>query len=344
MRRMMRYRLAAKTFVVLFIISLLGCDKVSAMKISEPEYYLKLDMVACPHVVLVNGVHVVQDYDGNSNSSTYPLNHLIRNGENSFDLVVGPQEYMKDNMSEQSRCRAEIRVKGSAVGSEVDFFVTDLEYTPDYTSPNSTLAAKSAKGGTFKFSGDSETLSDAAGKDAIVSDVITRANLETGDEAEGHSLYRTFTTNVPFPEWAFFSAERIFEYPMTEEKYDALEAQIWPELMVLWDLFENKKIDEILPLFELRSKEIDQAFYMKEGETLGGIKSGLKRIYKQDLPLNRKSIDVMQMVVEHNEKLVKIVNAGTGNGSVMFYDKESDSNTFYDVSWMKVDGKWVIGR
>lgn len=341
---MMRCRLAVKSLVIFIILSLSGCDKVSAMKITEPEYYLKLDMVACAHVVLVNGFHMAQDFQGYGNTSTYPLNHLIRQGENTFDLVVGPQGYMEKNTSDQSRCRAEIRVKGTVDGGEVDFFVTDLQYTPDYTSPKDTLAAKSAKGGSFKFSGSSETLSDTTGKDTVVSDVQVRANRKTGNESGGHSLYRSFTAHVPFPEWAFFSAERIFEYPMTEEKYDAMEAQIWPELMVLWDLFENKKIDEILPLFELRSKEIDQAFYMEEGETLGGIKSGLQRIYKQDLPLNRKSIDVMQMVVEYNEKLVKIVNAGTGNGSIMFYDKESDSNTFYDVSWMKVDGKWVIGR
>jgi len=52
----------------------------------------------------------------------------------------------------------------------------------------------------------------------------------------------------------------------------------------------------------------------------------------------------MQLVISYSGKLVTLVNAGTGNGTVMFYDKELDTNTFYDIVWMKKDGQWIIAR
>ena len=118
----------------------------------------------------------------------------------------------------------------------------------------------------------------------------------------------------------------------------------WPMIVELWDLFETKKMNMILPLFEARSKELDLAFYREPGYSIESFEHDLSNAYKQKLPLNRIDNDYMQLVVAYNEKLVTMVNAGTGNGTVMFYDKTDNTNTFFNVVWMKKDGKWIIIR
>ena len=100
-------------------------------------------------------------------------------------------------------------------------------------------------------------------------------------------------------------------------------------------MFEDKSIDKILPIFELRSKELDLAFYREPGFSINSFKTSLERVYDTGYPLDRIDNQNMQLVVAYNQKLITIVNAGTLHGTVLFYDKEDNTHTFYDLMWMK---------
>ena len=334
-------------FCTLFLVIFLGgCNQVKALDIKEPEYFIALDMQQTARVVVVNGIEIEADFEGGSNQTTYPINHWIKNGENTVEIVYGPKDFMQSLMDENSTNKVSILVRGTVGDKKVEYVVTILEYTPVYSENESDLYKNSSPAGAFAFGVDGSVTLDAAGKDAVVGDVKVLGDYTYGVSGEeGGRISRTFTANVPFPEWAFLSAEKIFEFPSSSEKYQTLKAQVWPELMKLWDMADKKDIDGLLKAFEFRSKELDQAFYYQPGFMISEIESGLKRIiYKEKLPLDRVNNKQMQMAVHYNERLVKIVNAGSGNGSIMFYHKESDSNTFYDVEWIKKDGQWIIGR
>lgn len=310
------------------------------MKIAEPEYYVKLDMHSCPRTVIINGVIIEDNPDGYSSSTEFPVNHWIRDGENTLELFMLSDEDMDEDVNETSRCNASVWVKGLVNGEEQNHKVVDLNYTPNLRLPQKDRYKSSLPAGTYQLTGVNPTLSDKH-RD------LTIGEIKTGEDyfnAGGTKFYRNFTANVPFPEWSFFTAEKIFSYPLNEDKFLALEKVVWPKLVKIWDMFENKEIDKILPLFETRSQELDLAFYRKPGDSLKSFEMDLKNVYKKGLPFDRRADDEMQLVISYNEKLVTMVNAATQQGSVMFYEKESDSVTFFDIVWMKKDGKWSIIR
>jgi hypothetical protein len=344
-RTMMRPPSALKQLIKFFsltvFIFLTSCARGQAMPIEKPSYYIQLKMNNCPWVVAVNGIQIGEDYDGNANNTKFPINHLIKNGANTFELLLGDEEYMKESTDASSVCEVLLGVSGTKDGEKINHKVTDLVFTPDYSGPPELLHKKSASAGNFRFEGTDQTILDPKSTDAIISDIAF--TMDYFNDA-GTSIKRTFTTNVSFPEWAFFKADKIFYYPISDDKYDQMKSQVWPLVLKLWDDFESKDFDRILPQFEMRSKEYDQAFYREPGETLNVLRAGIQADYNNNLPLNRKPNDKMQMFVSYTGTVVRIANAGTGNGTVMFYDKETDMNMFYDVFWMKKDGEWIIVR
>ncbi len=323
------------------LILLLGCGETKAMKIEKPNYFLKLEMAKCPRVIAVNGIELERDFSSASNYSEYPINHYIRNGKNTLEFMVGEEQYMKGNTDNTSSCKAEIRVRGLINGKKAEYKITDIVYSPNYTDKKSDLFEKSMASGSYSYSGLSETVRN---DDSI--DFSTGA-IKLGTiyfNGVGDNFQRDFTANVPFPEWMFFNGDTINTHPINDDIYYDLKKEIIPITQKMWDLFESKEIDKILPHFEKRSAEIDQAFYKEPGTTQGELQRSIENNYKQNYPLLRKDDKKMQLVLTFSGKLVTLVNAGTMSGTVLFLDEETDILTFYTIYWMKKDGKWIIAR
>ena len=321
----------------------MACKSESAMIIEQPNYYIKLNMQSCIRIVAVNGFVIESDFDGLSSTAEIPINHLIKNGDNYFELMVPDQEGVEEEWKPQSLCVAEVRVSGTVGNNSIDYKVADIVFSADYSSPSSNLYKNSMKAGSYKFENSKTELSDNA-MDSVISDISI---LPAYEEGMGGVFKRSFTANVPFPKWAFFDGDILFGgyHPVkTEEHYDSAEDVIWPKVEELWNLFESKNLEKILPLFEFRSKEYDQAFYREPGNTLKQLENSLKNVYASNYPIDRVKRENMQMIVSYADNLVTIVNAATYNGTVMFYDYKTDSDTFYTVYWMQKDGQWIIAR
>jgi hypothetical protein len=313
------------------------------MNIEQPNYYIKLHMQDCVRIVTVNGFEIERDFAGDSSAAEIPINHLIKNGDNYFELMVPGQEYFEDEWSSDSNCAVEVRVSGKVSGESIDYKVADIVFSADYSAPSTSLTKNSMATGTYQFVNETTELV-ANAQDSVVSDIKVLPNYINGLDGV---FQRSFTANVPFPQWAFFDGDILFDgyHPKkNKEEYHSAKAVVWPKVEELWDLFEAKQLDKILPLFEFRSKEYDQAFYREPGNTLEQLKNSLENVYASKYPIDRVDNKQMQLVVSFANNLVTIVNAGTNNGTVMFYDHESDSHTFYNVYWMKKDGEWIISR
>jgi len=328
-----------------FLTTLTACTSESKkiMNIEKPNYYIKLHMQDCVRIVTVNGFEIERDFSGDNSAAEIPINHLIKNGDNYFELMVPGQEYIEEEWSSNSNCGVEVRVSGTVSGERIDYKVADIVFSADYSAPSTSLTKNSMSTGAYEFVNGTTVLADHA-QDSVISNIKSLPNYVNGLDGV---FQRIFTANVPFPQWAFFDGDELFGgyHPAkNDDEYDAAENIIWPKVLELWDLFEAKQLEKILPLFEFRSKEYDQAFYREPGNTLEQLKNSLENVYASKYPLNRKENKNMQMVVSFANNLVTIVNAGTNNGTVMFYDHETDSNTFYDVYWMQKDGEWIIAR
>lgn len=326
----------------LLTTQLMACKSENKMKIEQPNYYIKLNMQGCQRIVTVNGFEVESDFDGYSSAAEIPINHLIKNGKNYFELMVPDQETVED-WSKNSHCAVEVRVSGRVSSEPVDYKVADIVFSADYSPPSSNLTKNSMTTGNYQFVNGETVLTDNA-LDSILSDIKSLPAYEQGMDGV---FQRSFIANVPFPKWAFFDGDILFDgyHPLqSDEQYDKAKVVLWPKVEELWDLFESKDLDKILPLFEFRSKEYDQAFYREPGNTLKQLKNSLENVYDSNYPIDRVKNKQMQLVVSFANNLVTIVNAGTYNGTVMFYDYKSDSNTFYTVYWMHKDGEWIIAR
>ncbi len=321
---------------------LTACTSEKKMNIEQPNYYIKLNMQGCQRIVTVNGFEVESDFNGYSSAAEIPINHLIKNGDNYFELMVPDQETIEE-WPANSSCAVEVRVSGKVSGANVDYKVADIVFSADYAVPSTNLTKNSMATGDYEFVNGETVLTENA-LDSAISNI---KNMPTYEEGMDGVFQRNFIANVPFPKWAFFDSDELFGgyHPIkSDDDYDSAKAIIWPKVEELWKLFESKDLNKILPLFEFRSKEYDQAFYREPGNTLSQLENSLENVYASNYPLNKRDETDMQFVVSFANNLVTIVNAGTYNGTVMFYDHKTDSNTFYDVYWMQKDGEWIIAR
>ncbi|VUD69415.1 hypothetical protein TDB9533_04782 [Thalassocella blandensis] len=326
--------------LITFTFLIYACGDASAMKIDKPSYFVKLNMTNCPRMIVVNGIEIEQDFEGSSNYSEYPINHYIKNGENKFELLVGEKDYMEDTTTTSSQCSAEIRVRGSVRGEKVDYKITDITYTPNYTENIKDLYKKSASAGSFIFSKENTVLGASHESDFAVSEISLG---EIYFDGVGATFGRTFTVSVPFGRWAFFDADQTFEIPY-EEKYEDYKSAVAKLVVDLEKVFDSRDVNKILPLFESRSKEIDDAFYKQKGETQMELKKSLEFVFQNDFPLKAFDESTMELVISYDGRLATLVDAGNMIGTIYFRDTEAETYTSYTVYWMKKDGKWIIAR
>ena len=110
-------------------------------------------------------------------------------------------------------------------------------------------------------------------------------------------------------------------------------------------IFDTRDIDKILPMFEMRSKEIDQAFYKETGTTQGEIRHSLDVVLNErKLPQKITDRDTFQFVASLDGRLLSRVDAGSMAGSIFFRDEETQTSTVYTIYWMRKNGEWIIAR
>lgn len=322
------------------VVLVMGCGDTKAMKIEKPQYYVKLNMVGCPRIVTVNGFEIESDFDGSTNLTEYPINHLIKNGENSIELAVGEKDFVLESQTKESMCEIKVLLKGKSGNKEVEYTLTNIKFTANYTSNPFDLVSESMSAGSFSLGEDNQISMDAP------------HYFEVGDirfdpeynEGAGKTMVRSFTAEVPFDEWAFFSGDKIYDLPFSDEEYERANSEIYNLTVDVRKVFESRDLDKILPLFEMRSSEIDKAFYKDPGSTISELEAGIRYIIKNDFPIVEQDDDTMELSVSYDGKLVSKVDAENMAGTVMFRDTNSGTYTAYTIYWMKKDGKWIIAR
>ena len=327
-----------KIFVLGFLLLLSGCEKATIMNIEKPSYYVKLTMENALYLISINGFELERDFDGNSLRTDIPINHLLKKGENTIALMVPPESYHEGEF-DPLQCMVEVRVKGFVNGKNVDFKVTDIIHTPEILNGRYEPALKSSSSGTFSFSQSGETIIDENGT-LVVSDIT----LEDDYFGEGADvLQRSFTTDLTFPVWLFFQGEKYLDLPLINEAFEKNENQLWPKLEKLQSLFDSQDIEEILSVFEARSKEYDLAFYKEPGSTLKELENSLLNTFSSGYEQIIRDKSKMQLVVSADARVGTLVNAASMNGTIMF-DAGDDFVISYNAYWIRKDGEWIIAR
>ncbi len=324
-----------KPLTIIVLLSILfGCSGETKLTDSilnkKPVFKLLIHSVGTRYDVLLNGVMIYDDASGNGQITTsLPINHWMRSGENSLELVVYPDdEGIPINV--KSEVNAEIYVYNDDV-EEQQYRIGGFNFKGLGHISDEKLLGYRLDSETFKYDDEGE---------------IIAQDVEVSEDTffEGVIEYKQiFTIPNNLPLWAFFNSDRLPHAPdLSEEDFWAISAELRDHLKIIQDKIIAGKVDEVMPLFDERNNELDKAFYYSSGV----MEAKLKDSFEVDFPqLNMLEIEGQDVGYEseRNLKLASLLRDSRGPAMVGNF-KDSQGSIGFPIMFRKQDGKWIITR
>ena len=294
----------------------------------KPVFTMKIHGFGTRYRIHINGVEVYRENSSASQVTTsIPLNHWMRSGENSLKLTVLPSK-KNEPINEKSEVNAEIYVHNDE-------------------------AAEQYRIGGFNFKGlgyisESDLLGYRLEADLFTHDKEGEIKAE-GVEVEKDTIFegaiefnQAFTIPNNLPLWAFFNSDDVPNDPdLSEEEYWALSAELRDHLKMIQDKLIAGDVDEMMPLFEERNNELDKAFYYSSGV----MQAKLKDAFETDIP----QLDMLPLEGRYvsyvNEKNLKLASVYRNRKPAISGNyKEGTGSLKFPIMFRKQDGKWIITR
>ena len=294
----------------------------------KPVFTMKIHGFGTRYRIHINGVEVYRENSSASQVTTsIPLNHWMRSGENSLKLTVLPSK-KNEPINEKSEVNAEIYVHNDE-------------------------AAEQYRIGGFNFKGlgyisESDLLGYRLEADLFTHDKEGEIKAE-GVEVEKDTIFegaiefnQAFTIPNNLPLWAFFNSDDVPNDPdLSEEEYWALSAELRDHLKMIQDKLIAGEVDEMMPLFEERNNELDKAFYYSSGV----MQAKLKDAFETDIP----QLDMLPLEGRYvsyvNEKNLKLASVYRNRKPAISGNyKEGTGSLKFPIMFRKQDGKWIITR
>ena len=323
-----------KPLTIIVLLSILfGCSGETKLTDSilnkKPVFKLLIHSVGTRYDVLLNGVMIYDDASGNGQITTsLPINHWMRSGENSLELVVYPDdEGIPINV--KSEVNAEIYVYNDDV-EEQQYRIGGFNFKGLGHISDEKLLGYRLDSETFKYDDEGE---------------IIALDVDISEDTffEGVIEYKQiFTIPNNLPLWAFFESDDVPNDPdLSEEEYWALSAELRDHLKMIQDKLIAGEVDEIMPLFEERNNELDKAFYYSSGV----MQAKLKDAFETDIP----QLDMLALEGRYvsyvNEKNLKLASVYRNRKPAISGNyKEGTGSLKFPIMFRKQDGKWIITR
>ena len=323
-----------KYLTITMLLSILfGCSGETKLTNSilnkKPVFTMKIHGFGTRYRIYINGVEVYRENSSASQVTTsIPLNHWMRSGENSLKLTVLPSK-KNEPINEKSEVNAEIYVHNDEADEQYrigGFNFKGLGYISESDLLGYRLEAD-------LFTHDKEGEIKAEGVE-VEKDTIFEGAIE---------FNQAFTIPNNLPLWAFFNSEDVPNDPdLSEEEYWALSAELRDYLEIIQDKIIAGDIDGVMPLFEERNNELDQAFYYSSGV----MEAKLRNSFEVDIP----QLDMLELTGRNvkyaNETSLKLASIyRTKRGSAMVGNfKDSQGSIGFPIMFRKQDGKWIITR
>jgi hypothetical protein len=324
-----------KSLTIIILLSILfGCSEENILNNSilnkKPVFKLMIHSVGTRYDVLLNGVMVYDDASGNGQVTTsLPINHWMRSGKNSLELVVYPDDEGIP-INEKSEVNAEIYVHNDEM-EEQQYRIGGFNFKGVGHIPKSDLLGYRLETELFKHNDEGEVIAQDV---EITEDTVFDGVIE-------YKQLLTIPNNLPL--WAFFKSDDVPNEPdLSEKEFWALSAELRDHLKLIQDKIIAGDIDEVMPLFDERNNELDKAFYYSNGVMEAKLRDSFEVDISQLIMLEIEGRDVAYEN-ENNLKLAAILR--TENGAAMvgnFID--SQGSIEFPIMFRKQDGKWIITR
>jgi hypothetical protein len=306
---------------------------------TKPICTLKYQNRACPYELFVNGGLVACDMFATATIESQPVNHWLARGENRVDLLVYVDPVEETDPLELLDPEASFRIELSIAQDGEEATAREV-FTVAFAGGR---AAGSSAAGTFDSHRD---FAARDGGNVTVGEVVI-APLPRGI---GVKVSRTFTLPLPLPTWRFLGGEPIAQLweadePRLLQTYQELMAAYQP----IWDGLRGRDLDRLLPLFEERSAETDQAYYRPPGTTRRALRVGLEQAFADGdvelAPLAPPS-GFWHLLVGSTGKLITFTRTPRAS-SILWYEPRSEDDQAartVPVVFRRQNGRFVVTR
>jgi hypothetical protein len=327
-------------FRIIIIISffiLTSCSKDQGMATSilneKPVFELKILSFSTRYDILVNGIQVHDDADGSDQTTlVLPVNHWMRSGGNILELVVYP-DAEGTPINKESKVNVELYVRnaGEKEGSRIGGFAFKGIGHLDKTSYEG-----------YRLNPETFERNDEG---IIEVSYVTETEDTVFDGV--YEFSQTFDIPNNLSLWRFFESDDVPEIQYEDEsrrdEFWELSNQMVKELLFpIQDAILSGDLDSVMPLFEERNRETDQAFYKESGTTEKELRyaftENVKRINMK--PLTEGGIGYV------NERGLKLSGLYRGNRSsgLMGIYKNHPGTLGFPIIFRMEDGEWIITR
>ncbi len=325
------------------------------MNYKKPFYTLRLKSNNTGYRLTINGCLIGVNLDISPNQMEYPINHWLKDGDNSFDIYhlnvstgFGKKGLRADGeitlelcVRENDQQEAKVIQKTVYHGATLNLDKNKVDYT-DVEALLSTLEHSSKPSQFNIIDNELQFAEDGAF-------IIGNYQVKKGITKALH-IHQIISLPTPFPLWRFFEADDLNSHlNYTLEEWKTTRHQMIDEVyQPVWQALNDNNTKALTALFTNRGKEFDQAFYKaNEGQDtyemvhhLTGLINdpGLETIR----PLNFDACDVH---VSFNNKLTWLHNLKLPLSSKLeFKFKEAEMVTRIPVMFARFDGIWEIVR
>ncbi len=311
----------------------------------KPVFELKVDVFGTTHYINVNGVTVIFDVGEDGQTSVVlPVNHWMRSGENIISIDVFPSK-QGATLNPNSYVRLALTVHDLSEPDKV-YTIATLNFSGDKDENQSHVGGSSPSG---MFASTKEFVADKNGDVQVYDGVVVPRKT-----FEGASIVER-KINIPssLPLWAFFGSDEITNYQITckdNNEYSKAMMPLFTEYKKIYDAFEKKDIEAILPMFEERNRETDMAFYREPGTTATRMRESLSETISDmkdnNMELVGLDIQSVDFHLEDNKKVVSLRREGLTHAIILNYinKKKGMGAEIYPMFFRYQNGKYILTR
>jgi len=325
------------------------------MNFKQPFYTLKLNARHCGYRIAVNGCVIDEDRIGELNNTEYPINHYLKNGDNSIDihhLNIAKKCGKKSGLHEEGFLTLSLCVREN--GSTESMVLSETVYDSAKLRRDEGKVIYTDIEGLFETIGKSTPHSQFDVVNSKVSPnksgafTIGQYHVKKG-LTKGLQITQTVNLPTPFPLWRFFQADDLTSHnDLSDDEWISTRKMMIEQVyQPVYQALLDDDTAALTALFSGRGNELDQAFYKEEGQDVYEMVKHLKGlIHNDELSAVRElDFDYCDVAVSFNQKTTWLHNWDLTMSSVLdFKYKEAEIVTRIPVQFARFDGSWEIVR
>lgn len=304
---------------------------------SRPVLSLSLAIEGCAYEVYFNGGLVTCDLGGGSAREEQPINHLARSGVNDVEVWL----YKNAPHEDSSVAKVELTVNDA---STLDAQARSL-FTLSHSATVLRAGGPAATGSPAGRFDSARNLQSSDRGDVLVGPALGAAMAPPNDNI--FVLKRTIELPMPLPAWAFLSGERLPQwFETSSEELDGIHDGLLAAYQRLRDSLVRRDVAGFLRACELRSREIDAAYYQTPGTTEARLRTVIQdSLANPDMTLAPVTPPGQwQYTLGSRGQLVALTDGEYASPILRFQHGEPGLARIFPVTFMRRDGKYIVAR